>query len=168
MIGDCSVAKKDVTSGIDSTRISRSGCRNRSSKTMLVANTRPMNIRMSRARRAGKTFTSSSVTAEPSATGITTNGTTVAIAVRINAHGAHLAKPMPASTGIRNTTTIQPDCASVRANRAKNTRRDATGATRINRRSSERKNVDSDVTTALNARNERKVRNSHERPMRTK
>jgi hypothetical protein len=54
----------------------------------------------------------------------------------------------------------------VRAKRARNRRRDATGAARINRRSSERKKVDSDATTALNARNDRNVRNSHDRPMR--
>ena len=40
-----------------------------------------MSIRMSRARLAGKMFTSSSVTAVPIATGITANGTIVRIAV---------------------------------------------------------------------------------------
>ncbi len=73
---------------------------------------------------------------------------------------------MPASTGTRNTTTIHPDCTTVRANRARNKRRGATGAASISRRSSDRKNVESDATMPLNARNERNVRNSHDRPMR--
>ena len=41
-----------------------------------------MSIRMSRARRAGKMFTSRSVAAVPTATGMTAKGTTVRIAVR--------------------------------------------------------------------------------------
>jgi hypothetical protein len=51
----------------------------RSRTTRLPANSRPISIRMSRARRAGKMFTSSSVIAVPSATGMTTNGTTAVI-----------------------------------------------------------------------------------------
>ena len=121
---------------------------------------------MSRARRAGKTLTSSSVTAVPSPTGITTNGATVSVATATNDSGAHLARPMPASTGTRNTTTIQPACASVRVKRAMKTRRAATGETITSRRSSLRKKVASAETTPLKARNDRKVRNSHDRPMR--
>ena len=83
-----------------------------------------------------------------------------------NNDDAHLAIAMPASTGTRNTTTIQPACATVRAKRARNSRRDATGAASISRRSSDRKNVDSAATTPLKARNDRKVRNSHDSPMR--
>ena len=164
--GDCSVAKKSVTTGIDSTRSSRSGCTTRSRMTRLVANTSPISIRMSRARRAGKTLTSSSVTAVPSPTGITTNGATVSAATATNDSGAHLARPTPASTGIRNTTTIQPAWASVRVKRAMKTRRAATGATITSRRSSLRKKVASAETTPLKARNDRKVRNNHDRPMR--
>ena len=131
-----------------------------------MANTSPISIRMSRARLAGNTFTSSSVTAAPSPTGITTNGATVSVATSTNDHGAHLAMPMPVSTGTRNTTTIHPACPSVRAKRAMNTRRADTGATSISRRSSDRKKVESAETTPLNARNDRNVRNSHDRPMR--
>ena len=92
---------------------------------------------MSRARRAGNTLTSSSVhrraerrpesprTAPPRAMATTTNDS-----------GAHLARPTPASTGTRNTTTIQPAWASVRANRAMNSRRADTGAASTSRRSS--------------------------------
>ena len=82
MIGDCSVAKKSVMSGSDSTRISRSGWMNRSSRTMPAAKTRPISISRSRARRAGNTLTTNSVQADPSATGMMANGTTVAAAVR--------------------------------------------------------------------------------------
>ena len=67
---------------------------------------------------------------------------------------------------MRNTTTIQPDWATVRAKRAMNTRRAATGETMTSRRSSLRKKVASVETTPLNARKDRKVRNSHDRPMR--
>src|SRR5688500_12276080 len=135
---------------------------NRSSNTMLVANTRPISIRMSRARRAGNTLTSINVTADPTAIGITTNGTTVAIAVKTNHGDTHLAVAMPASTGTRKTTTIQPAWATVRAKRAKNSRRAATGAASTNRKSSDKKNVDSAATMPLNARNDRKVKNSHD------
>jgi hypothetical protein len=54
---------------------------NRSSSTMLPAKTSPMSIRMSRARRAGNTFTSRSVVPVPAATGMTQNGATVTNAV---------------------------------------------------------------------------------------
>ena len=77
VIGDCKVAKKPVTSGSDSTRSSRSGWMKRRSRTMLPANTSPISIRMSRARRAGKTLTSNSVVPVPAATGMTQNGATV-------------------------------------------------------------------------------------------
>ena len=53
----------------------------RSSRTRLAAKSSPISIRMSRARRAGNMFTSSSVAAVPSATGITANGTIVSTAV---------------------------------------------------------------------------------------
>jgi hypothetical protein len=39
-------------------------------------------------------------------------------------------------------------------------------APRIKRKSSERKNVDNEATRPLKARNDRKVRNSHDSPMR--
>ena len=81
VIGDWSVEKNAVTSGIDSTRSSRSGWMNLRSSTMLVAKTRPISISTSRARLAGKTLTSPSVSIDPSATGITTNGTTARTAV---------------------------------------------------------------------------------------
>ena len=68
-------------SGSDSTRSSRSGWMNRSSRTTAAANTRPISISRSRARRAGNTLTTNSVQAEPSATGMIENGMTVAIAV---------------------------------------------------------------------------------------
>ena len=139
---------------------------NRSSSTRLVANTSPISIRMSRARRAGNTLTSSSVTADPIAIGMITNGTIVSSAVPTNSGDAHFAVAMPASTGTRNTTTIQPACATVRANRARNNRRGATGAASTSRKSSDRKNVDNDETMPLKARNDRNVRNSHDRPMR--
>jgi hypothetical protein len=90
----------------------------------------------------------------------------VSVAVRMNDQGAHLAKPMPASTGTRNTTTIHPACPTVRAKRARNTRRAATGAASTSRRSSDRKKVESDATMPLNARNDRNVRKSHDSPMR--
>src|SRR6185503_4416146 len=54
--------------------------------TRLAANSRPMSIRMSRARLAGKTFTSSSVTPLPTATGMTANGTTVSTARTAHTH----------------------------------------------------------------------------------
>ena len=79
--GDCSVAKKSVMSGRDSTRSSCSGWIIRSSSTRLPANSSPMSIRMSRARRAGKMFTSSSVTAVPIAIGMITNGVTARIVI---------------------------------------------------------------------------------------
>src|SRR5687767_15345692 len=43
---------------------------------------------------------------------------------------------LPASTGARKTTTIQPACATVRANRARNNRLAATGAASTSRKSS--------------------------------
>jgi hypothetical protein len=140
----------------------------RSSSTMLVANTSPISIKMSRARRAGNTFTSISVMADPIAIGITTNGVVTASAVNTNSGETHFAVAMPASTGTRKTTTIQPACATVRAKRAWNNRRGATGAASTSRRSSDRKNVDSAATMPLKARNDRNVRNSHDRPMRIK
>ena len=82
MTGDCNVAKNPVTSGSDSTLSNRSGCMNRNSSTRLPAKMSPITIRMSRARRAGKTLTSSSVMPAPSATGMTQNGATVSSAVR--------------------------------------------------------------------------------------
>ena len=140
----------------------------RNSNTRLVANTSPISIRMSRARRAGKTLTSSSVTAAPMPTGMITNGVTVISTVIKNSGDTHFAVATPASTGARNTTTIQPACIVVRTKRARNIRRAATGAARISRRSSDRKNVESDATTPLKARNDRNVRNSHASPMRIK
>src|SRR5688572_30379200 len=83
-------------------------------------------------------------------------------------HGAQRATPTPSSTGSRKTTTIHDDCMIVFAKRAKNSRRTATGVASSSRRSSERKNVESALTTPLNARKERNVRNSHERPMRSR
>ena len=65
-----------------------------------------------------------------------------------------------------NTTTIHEAWPSVRANRAWNRRRASIGAASSSRRSSDRKNVDSDVTMLLKARKERNVRNSHESPRR--
>ena len=79
-------------------------------------------------------------------------------------HGAQRATPTPSSTGSRNTTTIHDDCSSVFTKREKNSRRTATGVAMSSRRSSDRKSVESAVTTPLNARNERKVRNSHDKP----
>jgi hypothetical protein len=81
VIGDCSVAKKSVMSGSDSTRSSCSGWIIRSSTTRLPANSSPMIMRMSRARRAGKMLTSSSVIDVPMATGTMTNGVTAATAI---------------------------------------------------------------------------------------
>jgi hypothetical protein len=66
------------------------------------------------------------------------------------------------------TTTIQDDWATVRRNRAWNSRRADTGAANSSRRSSDRKNVESAVTIPLNARNERNVRNSQESPSRSR
>ncbi len=81
VIGDCSVAKKSVRSGSDSTFSSCSGRMKRSTMTRLAANSSPISIRMSRARLAGKVFTSISVAAVPAATGMIENGTTVSSAV---------------------------------------------------------------------------------------
>jgi hypothetical protein len=81
VIGDCSVAKKSVRSGSDSTFNSCSGLMKRSTTTRLAANSRPISIRMSRARLAGKVFTSTSVAAVPAATGMIENGTSVKTAV---------------------------------------------------------------------------------------
>ena len=72
------------------------------------------------------------------------------------------------STGARKMTTIHDDCPTVRRNRAWNSRRTGTGTVSSSRRSSERKNVESDVTTPLKARNERNVRNSHDNPSRSR
>jgi hypothetical protein len=80
--GDCKVEKKAAMSGRDSTLSRRSGRRKRSIMTMAMANRRPMRVRMSRARRAGNTLTRVSVTTEPAATGIVTNGISVSTAVR--------------------------------------------------------------------------------------
>ena len=66
--------KESGESGRDSTRSSRSGLMKRSNNTMLPAKTRPISIRMSRARLAGKMFTSRSVVPVPIATGMTQNG----------------------------------------------------------------------------------------------
>ena len=79
--GDCSVAKKSVRSGSDSTRINCSGRMKRSRMTRLAAKSRPISIRMSRARRAGNVLTSSSVMSDPAATGITAKGIVVSTAV---------------------------------------------------------------------------------------
>jgi len=49
-----------------------------------------------------------------------------------------------------------------------NSRRAATGAIIRSRRSSARKNVDSDVTTPLKARKARNVRKSHDSPRRSR
>jgi hypothetical protein len=59
-------------SGSDSTRSSRSGCMKRSRTTSPPAKSSPINIRRSRARRAGKTLTSSSVAPVPTATAMMT------------------------------------------------------------------------------------------------
>ncbi len=81
VIGDCSVAKKSAMSGSDSTRISRSGWMKRNTSTRPTPKIRPVNINTSRARRAGKTLTMSSVTAAPTATGMAENGATTTTAV---------------------------------------------------------------------------------------
>ena len=81
VIGDCSVAKKSVRSGSDSTLSSCSGRMKRSTITRLAANSSPISIRMSRARFAGNVLTRISVAAVPAATGMIVNGTTVRSAV---------------------------------------------------------------------------------------
>ena len=58
------------------------------SRTTAAANTRPISISRSRARRAGNTLTTNSVHAEPSATGMIENGITVAIVARRSRRGA--------------------------------------------------------------------------------
>jgi hypothetical protein len=63
-------------------------------------------------------------------------------------------------------TTIHDADPTVRANRAKNRRRAETGLAISKRRSSERKKVDSAVTTPLKARNARKLRKSQDNPSR--
>ena len=167
--GDCSVAKNPVMSGSDSTRSSRSGLMNRSSSTMLPANTRPISIRMSRARRAGKTFTSSSVVP------------------RSQRHGNDAERRRPSAAPSRRTGTARSARCRRRAAPAAGRRRPSrtTGAasSRTGRRtaaaprsarraaacrSSDRKNVDSAVTTPLKARNDRNVRKSHDKPMRSR
>ena len=55
---------------------------------------------------------------------MTTNGTTVSVAVSDKRPRRALRSAMPASTGSRKTTTIQPAWATVRAKRARNNRRD--------------------------------------------
>ncbi len=80
--GDCSVAKKAVRSGSDWMSSRRSGRMKRSSITSATANTRPISISTSLARRAGKTLTRPSVTIAPRAQGMTTNGSRAATAVR--------------------------------------------------------------------------------------
>src|SRR3954468_19167641 len=67
-----------------------------------------------------------------------------------------------------NTTTIHDDSPTVRRKRAWNTRRADTGAASNRRRSSERKNVDSAVTIALNPMNERNDRNNQPSPRRSR
>jgi len=49
--------------------------------TIDAANSRPVTMRKSRARRAGKTLTSANVTAVPITTGMTANGTIVRMAI---------------------------------------------------------------------------------------
>ena len=66
-----------VMSGNERTERSRSGRMKRRSITIATAKRSPVSIRMSRARFAGKTFTSIRVTMHPNATGMTTNGVTV-------------------------------------------------------------------------------------------
>jgi hypothetical protein len=80
VMGDCSVAKNALMSGSESTFSRRSGWTNRSSMIRAPAKTRPINISTSRARRAGNTFTSVSVTSAPIATGMITNGATASSA----------------------------------------------------------------------------------------
>ena len=70
VMGDCSVAKKSVMSGSDSTRRRRSGWMNRRSSTTAAANPSPISMSRSRARLAGNTLTTNSVHAEPRATGM--------------------------------------------------------------------------------------------------
>ena len=81
VIGDCSVAKKSAMSGSDSTRSRRSGWMKRNTRIRPTAKISPVSISTSRARRAGKTLTMSSVTAAPTATGIAENGAMTSTAV---------------------------------------------------------------------------------------
>ena len=81
VIGDCSVAKKSAMSGSDSTRSRRSGWMKRNTRIRPTAKINPVSISTSRARRAGKTLTMSSVTAAPTATGIAENGAMTSTAV---------------------------------------------------------------------------------------
>ncbi len=82
MTGDCSVEKKSVRSGSDSTFSSCSGLMNRSTITRLAANSSPISMSRSRARLAGKVLTRNSVTMVPAATGMTANGIVVSADVR--------------------------------------------------------------------------------------
>ena len=65
-------------------------------------------------------------------------------------------------------TTIHDAWPTVRVKRAMNRRPAETGAPISSRRSSDRKKVESAVTMPLNARKARNVRNSHDRPSRSR
>ena len=69
-------------------RASRSGRTRRNSRTMPPAASTAMTLRMSRVRRAGKTFTSTSVIALPITAGMMRNGTKTAIAMSGNSQPA--------------------------------------------------------------------------------
>ena len=103
--------------------------------------------------------------AEPRATGMIENGYR-GNRGRVEPEGAHRPTPMPMSTGAMKMMTIHDADPTVRAKRVEAPRRH--WARHEGRRSSDRKNVDSDVTTPLNARNARKVRNNHDKPSRSR
>ena len=167
--GDCSVAKKAVRSGSDWTSSSRSGRMKRSSITSATAKTRPISISTSRARRAGKTLTRPSVTTAPSAQGMTTNGSSGRDARSGSSPAARSARGRcpgaPAAGRPRPSRRTGPRCARSASGRGA---RRGTGAGSSSRRSSERKKVLSEVTTALKATKDRKVRNSQPSPRRTR
>ena len=98
---------------------SRSGRRKRRSSTRPTAKSRPISIRTSRARRAGKTLTSTRVTRLPKATGMSTKGTRVrtAMADRTRAAGAAGQPHAQQHRAGGRSTTIQEAWPAVFANR---------------------------------------------------
>ena len=100
-------------------RASCSGREARSITTSPATASAVITLSRSRVRRAGNTFTRSSVTADPAAAGISRNGATAATAIPTNPHPASKAAPYAASTGTSSNATIQLECSAVSASRAR-------------------------------------------------
>ena len=114
-------------------------------------------LRMSRVRRAGKTFTSTSVMALPITAGITRNGRNTAAANSPNVHPPPYTQPYAVNTGIAMSATIQLEAIRVSSSCAPYRRSQSTGPDTSRSRSFARKKLESAVMTFESSRIEKKL-----------